>query len=127
MKILHTGDLHLDSPFCANDSQTADERREAQRAILRRIFACAKEENCDLMLIAGDLFDGRYVTPETEALVLKLLRESDCPVVIAPGNHDPYAEGGFYATWQEKLPEHIYLFTSSELQCFEILYFGLVV
>ncbi|MBO5939071.1 MAG: metallophosphoesterase [Clostridia bacterium] len=121
MKILHTGDLHLDSAFCAEDAQKADARREAQRELLRRVFACAKEEACDLVMIAGDLFDSRTVTPETAALTEKLLRESPCPVVIAPGNHDPYAEGGFYHTYQKNnLPEHVYLFTSSELQCFEI-------
>lgn len=121
MKILHTGDLHLDSAFCAENAQKAEERREAQRELLRRVFACAKEEQCDLMLIAGDLFDSRTVTPETATLTEKLLRESPCPVVIAPGNHDPYTEGSFYrACGKMQLPEHIYLFTSSELQCFEL-------
>ena len=118
MKILHTGDLHLDSPFCSDEGARADEKREAQRALLRRIFDCAKEETCDLILIAGDLFDGRHTTPETAALLGKLLRESACPVVIAPGNHDPYAEGSFYRT--AELPDHVYVFSSTELQCFEI-------
>lgn len=118
MKILHTGDLHLDSPFCSDAGAKADEKRDAQRALLRRVFACAKEEKCDLILIAGDLFDGRHTTPETASLVQKLLRESECPVVIAPGNHDPYAEGSFYQ--RAELPESVYLFTSNELQCFEI-------
>ena len=44
MKILHTGDLHLDSPFCSDEGARADEKRAAQRALLRRIFECAKEE-----------------------------------------------------------------------------------
>ena len=121
MKILHTGDLHLDSAFCSDDAKNSDLRREEQRALLRRVFACAKEEACDLILVAGDLFDSRYVTPETAALTESLLRESSCPVVLAPGNHDPYAEGGFYHSYQKKtMPEHVYLFTSNELQCFEI-------
>ena len=121
MKILHTGDLHLDSAFCAEDAKTADERREEQRVLLRRIFACAKEEQCDLILMAGDLFDSRTVTPETAALAEKLLRESTCPVVLAAGNHDPYTEGSFYHSYQKKqMPDHVYLFTSNELQCFEI-------
>jgi len=118
MKILHTGDLHLDSPFCSDEGARADEKREHQRALLRRVFACAKEEQCDLLLIAGDLFDGRHVSPETASLTEKLLRESTCPVVIAPGNHDPYVEGSFYQ--KATLPDHVYVFTSNELQCFEI-------
>lgn len=118
MKILHTGDLHLDSPFCSEDGRGADQKREAQRTLLRRIFACAEEEACDLILMAGDLFDGRHTTPETASLFQALLRESRCPVVISPGNHDPYVEGSFYQT--ASLPEHVYVFTSTELQCFEI-------
>ncbi len=106
----------MDSPFAAIGAIEADARREAQRNVLRRVFACAHEEACDLILIAGDLFDSKYVTPETERLVLRLLRESPCPVVIAPGNHDPYVEGSFYR--RADLPEQVYVFTSSELQCF---------
>ena len=40
----------------------------------------------------------------------------DCRIVIAPGNHDPYGEGSFYHC--AHLPEQVYVFTSSELQCF---------
>ena len=76
MKILHTGDLHLDSPFSSEDIIGAERRREAQRRVITRIFDLAKEESCDLILIAGDLFDSEYVSPETEKLVLKLLGEA---------------------------------------------------
>ncbi len=117
MKLLHTGDLHLDSPFAGESVQTAETRRERQRQILRKIFALAKEETCDMILIAGDLFDGKYVTPETGALCRKLFCEAKCPVILAPGNHDPYAEGSFYRT--EAFPDHVYVFNSSDLQCFD--------
>ena len=117
MKILHTADLHLDSPFVGNNLLNSDEKRENQRELLRRIFACAKEERCDLILIAGDLFDSSCVTAETERTLLGLLKQSDCPVIIAPGNHDPFEEGSFYR--RANLPENVYVFSSTELQCFE--------
>ena len=68
MRILHTGDLHLDSPFCAYGQKDADKQREAGRELLRRIFDCAKDEKCEMILIAGDLFDSRFVTPESAEL-----------------------------------------------------------
>ncbi len=117
MKILHTADLHLDSPFAGTPVFSADDRRESQRRVLSKIFAVAEEESCDLILIAGDLFDSKYVTPETEALCLRLFAQSSCPVILAPGNHDPYVEGGFYA--RADLPEQVYVFTSASLQCYE--------
>ena len=55
MRILHTGDLHLDSPFCAYGQKDAEKQREAGRELLRRIFDCAKDEKCEMILIAGDL------------------------------------------------------------------------
>ena len=116
MKFLHTGDLHLDAAYVGSGVLGADARRDAKRRLLSRIFALAKAEACDLLLIAGDLFDGKYVTPETEVLFLRLCAESTCPIVIAPGNHDPYVDGSFYKT--AKLPEQVYLFNSTELQCF---------
>ncbi len=117
MKLLHTADLHLDSPFAGDDPRVAEERRESQREVLRRIFSLAKRESADMILIAGDLFDGKYVTPETEALCLSLFGEAGCPVVIAPGNHDPFVAGSFYQ--KRELPDNVYVFSSSQLQCFD--------
>lgn len=117
MKILHTGDLHLDSPFCSSGTLAADKRREMQRENLGRIFALAKEEKCDMILIAGDLFDSKYVTPETEKYLKKLFSEAGIPIVISPGNHDPYVNGSFYKT--AELSDNVYIFSSNELQIFD--------
>ena len=120
MKLLHTGDLHLDSAFCAYGKRDAEEQREAGRRLLRRIFNTAKEEKCDMILIAGDLFDGRFVTPETETLFYELVENARMPVVISPGNHDFYTDRGFYGKARERLGELLILFCSDELQMFEI-------
>lgn len=113
MKLLHTGDLHLDSPFSAFGVEEAQERRQGQRRLLKRIFDCAREEHCDLIMIAGDLFDDRYVTPESEELLLRLLSETPCRVILSPGNHDPFVEGSFYQ--KATLPEQVYLFREPTL------------
>ncbi len=117
MKLLHTGDLHLDSAFCGDGPLQADRRREAQRQLLIRIFDCAGSEACDMILMAGDVFDSKYVTPETGELFCRLCREASCPIVIAPGNHDPYIGGSFYRT--ADLPEHVYVFSAPEVQRFD--------
>ncbi|MBO5883709.1 MAG: DNA repair exonuclease [Clostridia bacterium] len=118
MKILHTGDLHLDSPFSSEDISGVEKRREAQRKTLTRIMSLAKEEGCDLMLIAGDLFDSEYVSPTTEKLIKKLFAEAEFPIVISPGNHDPYIDGSFYK--RTVFSDNVYIFSSPELQVFEL-------
>ena len=90
MKLLHTGDLHLDSAFCAFGAKDAEKQREAGRELLCRIFECAKVENCEMMLIAGDLFDSKFVTPESAELFCSLVEKYGIPVVLSPGNHDFY-------------------------------------
>ena len=58
IRVLHTGDLHLDSPFRALPPEKARQRREEQRELLERLAALAEERRVDVVLIAGALFDG---------------------------------------------------------------------
>lgn len=114
MKFLHTADLHLDSAFCASAGTDAFARRQKQRQTLKRIFALAASESCDMVLIAGDLFDSGFVYPETKDLCVNLFRDFGAPVIIAPGNHDPLSASSFYQT--EKLPENVHVFSSQMLE-----------
>lgn len=119
MRILHTGDLHLDGAFCAYGKKDADKQRAASRELLRRVFDCAKIERCEMILIAGDLFDTGFVSPESARLFEKLVTENNIHVVISPGNHDFYIEGGFYSKIRERLADKLTVFTSNELQVFD--------
>jgi DNA repair exonuclease SbcCD nuclease subunit len=119
MRILHTGDLHLDSPFCAYGQKDADKQREAGRELLRRIFDCAKDEKCEMILIAGDLFDSRFVTPESAELFCTLVENCGIPVVLSPGNHDYYTENCFYSKIRARLDDKLTVFSSPELQAFD--------
>ena len=81
MKLLHTGDLHLDAAFCAYGERGAQIQRKAGRDLLCRIFECAKSECCEMILIAGDLFDSRFVSPESAELFCKLIEDYRIPVI----------------------------------------------
>lgn len=114
LKILHTGDFHLDSPFTGVDLPTGERLREELRKIFIDVVELAGGH--DLMLIAGDLFDCGYVSPETLELVRDSLAAYGKPVVIAPGNHDPYSSGSIWTatSW----PENVYIFDTDELSTF---------
>ena len=124
MKILHTGDLHLDSAFCGGGESYAQMRRERQRQVLKKIFSVASDERCDMILIAGDFFDTSYVTPETKELCISLFRQFDGPVVVSAGNHDPLLQGSF---WGGSLPENVRVFNSTALSYFEFKELGVAV
>ena len=116
LKILHTGDLHLGSPFTGLPLRDAEERRAHQLDTFRRMIDRAGEEAVDLFLIAGDLFDSPTVPSAVSDAVFDALEELDCPVVIAPGNHDPYRHGSPYDS--DALPGNVFVFRSESLDRF---------
>ena len=94
MKIFHTGDVHLDSPFSLLGAKQAEERRRDARESFSSMMRYAKEWGADMVIISGDIFETSFVTRETVALLRRDFSMLDCPVVIAPGNHDPAPVNG---------------------------------
>lgn len=117
IKILHCGDIHLDSPFSLSDVKKANTRRALQRGTFTSLMLYARTEKIDIMLMPGDIFDTDYVTRDTGALLVKEFEQApNCRFVIAPGNHDPYNEHSPYA--RLKFPSNVYIFNSPLLSKF---------
>ena len=87
MKILHSADWHLDTAFVGRTEEQVKQLRQQLLQIPDKVCALCKSEGCDLMLLAGDLFDGAY-TQESYRAVYTALAEVGVPVFITPGNHD---------------------------------------
>lgn len=111
-KILHCGDLHLDSPFSGMSHEQSEQRRRELRDTFTYMMNYAQSENVDLVLIAGDLFDCGFVHKDTLALLCARFSALACPVVISPGNHDPYTADSLYASG--KLPENVHVFREAK-------------
>ena len=124
MKILHCADLHLDSPFSGMDIHESEGRREEQRTLFKSLMCLVLNRRVDLVLIAGDLFDSGYTSAKTVKFVVDMFSKLDCPVVISPGNHDPYVKGGLYAT---AFPKNVYVFDSEALSSFDFPELGVTV
>ena len=118
IRILHTGDLHLDTPFRGLTPEKARQRREEQRALLERIRALAEERRVDVVLIAGDLFDGDSIYYETTRMLVDTFAAMQARVFIAPGNHDPFNEYSPYVT--VRWPENVHVFRSEYFQRVEL-------
>lgn len=86
IKILHTADWHLGKRL-----QEAS-RLEEQKLVLEEITEIANSEDVDLVLIAGDIFDGFNPSHEAIELLYKTLRKlsknGQRPIVAISGNHD---------------------------------------
>lgn len=94
MRLLHTADLHLDSPLRGLDrypGAPVEAVRGATRRALENVVALAVRERVELVLIAGDVYDGDwrdYNTGLFFAAQMARLRDAGIPVVAIRGNHD---------------------------------------
>ena len=107
LRILHTADWHMDSPFGGFPAQQRAWLRNEQRKLPGKIADLARRENCDLVLISGDVFDSPDAR-ESISLVREALAVCAVPVFIAPGNHDYLTS---MSPWlREAWPENVHIF-----------------
>lgn len=112
MKILHTADIHLDSPLrslALRDAELRETVMAASRKAFSRLVEVALSEQVSAVLIAGDLFDGRERSARTGAYLtgeLDRLRAAGVKVFYIKGNHD--AENPI--TGSLDLPDNVHVF-----------------
>lgn len=91
MKLLLTGDLHLGRTYQKESPGVAQRFSEARIKALENTVVIANRENCELFVIAGDLYDKATGIPQAlHKKVCGILAEFDGTVLILPGNHDYY-------------------------------------
>ena len=125
VKILHAADFHLDSAFGALSEERARQRRQECRQLVGRLVDYANDHGADMMLLSGDLFDGERVYAQTTEELAAALGRFHGPVIIAPGNHDPYTHRSPYA--RELWPENVRIFTQNTIETLEFPQYGCTV
>ena len=90
MKLIHCGDIHLDSRMESNLSpEKARERNAEICATFTRMVRWGMEHGVEAVLIAGDLFDTCRASVQTVRFVLDRIREaSGMDFLYLRGNHD---------------------------------------
>lgn len=125
VRILHAGDFHLDSAFSALTPEQARQRRAESRRMPERMVDWANDHGVQLLLLAGDLFDGDDLSGDTAKLLARALGGFQGQVVIAPGNHDPYTARSAYA--RTLWPDNVHIFTEDRMQTIPFPQYGCAV
>lgn len=113
MRILHSADLHLDAPFAGRTGAEAAYLRQELLKVPGKLAELCLSRQCDLVLLAGDLFDGAYSQESYRALYTAMERMG-VPVFVSPGNHD---HCGMNSPWErEKWPENVHVFGKERLE-----------
>ena len=93
-RILHTSDLHLDSPLkslALKDERLRTQVQTASRLALERMVRFCIDEEVRAVLIAGDLYDGNERSAKTAAYLsgqMERLKDAGIDVFYVKGNHD---------------------------------------
>ncbi len=87
MKILHTADWHLGHKFHGNNRQAEHDH------FLQWLLETLAEEQPDVLIVAGDVFDNANPSAEAEARFYKFLYDAGLlvqgiQIIVTAGNHD---------------------------------------
>ncbi|HRC62736.1 MAG TPA: exonuclease SbcCD subunit D [Dehalococcoidia bacterium] len=85
MRFLHTADWHVGRTIRGRS------RREEFEAVLSEVVEIARAEDVECLIVAGDVWDQRTASPDSDRLVYEMLRrcrDHGIQVVLLAGNHD---------------------------------------
>ena len=118
LKILHCGDVHLDTPFVGLTPEKSDERRLGLRNTFSKMMEYVRGAAVNYVIISGDLFDLDCATNGTAELLIREFRCcEDTKFIIAPGRSDFYTDNPIYTSG--RLPQNCFVFSSSQLSRFD--------
>lgn len=110
IKVLHTADIHFDTPFSGMTPKEALKSKEELKQVFEKITNMTLDKKIDILLIAGDIFDNLSVNKTTLYFIKNCFEGiREVKVFISPGNHDPVNERSFYnmVDW----PNNVHIFT----------------
>jgi DNA repair exonuclease SbcCD nuclease subunit len=87
--LVHSSDLHVDEDRAAAHGGDGT-------AALHSVLATAQALRADILLLAGDTFENNQLGAAILDRASCLLAQSDFPIVILPGNHDPALAGSVF-------------------------------
>lgn len=111
IRFLQFGDVHIGTAFRGSGftKQTADIRSHDLLVTFRKACETALELKVDFLVIAGDLFEGSFISSGQVQEILVMCKElAPMPIFITPGNHDPYTIDSPYR--QEEWGDHVHIF-----------------
>ena len=114
MKFVHAADVHLDSPLHGlerYDGAPVEEMRGATRRAFENLVDLCRHEHADVLLLAGDLYDGDWRDFGTGlffAAQMVRLRDAGVRVFVVRGNHDAASR----ITRSLRLPDNVHVFAT---------------
>jgi len=110
-RFLHTGDWQLGMTRHFFSEGVQERFAQSRFDAIRELGRIAEEEDCQFMVVCGDVFESNLVERKTVARALEALKDVPVPVYLLPGNHDPLNAASVYrsTTFLERRPAHVHV------------------
>ena len=111
IRFLHTADWQLGMTRHFFSEGVQERFAQSRFDAIRELGRIAKEEDCQFMVVCGDVFESNLVDRKTVSRALEALKAVPVPVYLLPGNHDPLNAASVYrsTTFLERKPAHVHV------------------
>lgn len=111
VRFMHTSDwqLGVTRQFLSADSQA--QWAAARFEGIRNLGRIAKDEKCEFIVVAGDIFESNQVDRRTVVKACEAMASIAVPIYLLPANHDPLDAGSVFSSkpWRDRKPEHVHV------------------
>ncbi len=111
IRFLHTSDWQLGMTRHFFSEGVQERFAQSRFDAIRELGRIAEEEDCQFMVVCGDVFESNLVDRKTVSRALEALKDVPVPVYLLPGNHDPLNAASVYrsTTFLERKPAHVHV------------------
>lgn len=110
-RFLHTSDWQLGMTRHYLKEGEQDKFAQARIDAIRKLSEVAAAENCEFIVVSGDVFDSNQVDRKTAVRALETLGSVPIPVYLLPGNHDPLNEASVFRSqvFLDRKPDKVHV------------------
>jgi DNA repair exonuclease SbcCD nuclease subunit len=108
---LHTGDWQLGMTRHFFSEGVQERYAQSRFDAIRELGRITEDEECQFMVVCGDVFESNLVDRKTVLRAFEALKEVPVPVYLLPGNHDPLNAASVYrsTTFLYNKPSHVHV------------------
>lgn len=109
VRFLHTADWQIGMTRRWLPAEAQARYAGARIEAVRRLGRVAAEQDCEFVVVCGDVFETNQLSGQTVRRTLEALAEVSVPVYLLPGNHDPLDAATIYRsdTFVRHCPAHV--------------------
>lgn len=111
MRFLHTADWQLGMTRHFLDGDAQPRYTQARIDAIARLGKLAQDQECEFILVCGDVFESNHLPPRVIKRALEAMRAVPVPIYLLPGNHDPLDAGSIYRSpaFVDSCPDNVHV------------------